>query len=74
MYELEVTLNNQTTTLKTQFKSISELRQQLPHPIEIEAFGPQVFFSLMGKVSSVVLLLRDQKHIKIDQEKYDLRF
>lgn len=72
MYELKISLNEQTAILKTQDASIKAIREKLSHPIEIEAFGPQVFFSLLGQKSQVLLTLKDPENNEIEHEKYEL--
>lgn len=74
MYQLEVSLNQHCATIKTSSASIQAIRDELSHPIEVEAFGPQIFLSLLGKVSQVSLILKDQENNQIDHEKYDLKF
>jgi|GEM_PF-5027381 len=74
MYELEILLNQQSATIKTQDSSIQAIRENLPHPIEVEAFGPQIFFSMLGKVSDVSLTLKDQSNNEIDRDTYQLKF
>ncbi len=73
MYELRVSLNDQVTTIKSPHKTIAALRGQLPHPIEIEAFGPQVVFSLMGQANSISLTLMDASNNHIDHESYEIK-
>ncbi|MGR6874863.1 hypothetical protein ACU6U9_21835 [Pseudomonas sp. HK3] len=74
MYELKISLNEQTAIIKTQDASIQAIRDKLSHPIEIEAFGPQIFFTLLGKRSQVTLTLNDPANNEIEHEKYELTF
>lgn len=74
MYELEILLDQQSATIKTQDSSIQAIRESLPHPIEVEAFGPQFFLSMLGKISEVSLTLKDQCNNEIDRDTYQLKF
>lgn len=74
MYELEILLDQQSAIIQTQYDSIQVIRENLPHPIEVEAFGPHFFLSMQGKISDVSLTLKDQSNNEIDHDKYQLKF
>jgi len=74
MNELEIKLNNRLATIRTDGSSIQEARSLLKHPLEVEAFGPQIFLSLFGTDAQVSMRLIDPNFNILDQDQYDLKF
>jgi len=73
MNELEISINQEFANFKTQYASIQAIRENLSHPIEIEAFGSQFFLSLIGQRSQVSISLKDQSNNEIDHDKYEIQ-
>ncbi len=72
MNVLHVTLGSHQSKIESPYKSINEIRSSLNKPIEIEAFGPQIFLSIMGSIQDVCLNLMDTNNKLIDSENYQL--
>ena len=73
MHRLLVEAAGQNTKIEIPFDRISEYKASLSHPIEIEAFGPQFFFSIMGQDTKISLTLLDGNDQIIDQDHYQLK-
>lgn len=73
MYQLVVKVNDESAVLDVDYDSIKAFKDTLPHPIEIEAFGPQIMMSMLGKANHISLELKDEKGNVIDSEAYDLK-
>ena len=74
MPQLIVQAGENRAQLDTSANTISEYKATLPHPIEIEAFGPQFFLSIMGTSIQVLITLFDVNGEVIETDKYELKF
>jgi len=73
MQQLIVQAGENRAQLETSANTISEYKATLSHPIEIEAFGPQFFFSIMGTSIQVLLTLFDVNGQVIETDRYELK-
>ncbi len=69
---LNITLGEHQATIESTHNSIKALRSSLNKPLEVEAFGPQIFLSIMGTQQDVSLTLMDQNNTLIESEAYKL--
>ena len=74
MHRLLVRAGENEAQLETSCRTIAEFKSSLPHPIEIEAFGPQFFFSIMGQSTMVFLALSDVNQNVLETDEYELKF
>ncbi len=72
MNVLTISLGKHQASFESAFKSISEIRSSLTKPIEVEAFGPQIFLSIIGSKQDVSISLLDENNEIIDSDSYRL--
>ncbi len=72
MNTLNIILGEHQATIESYFESIEALRSSLNKPIEVEAFGPQIFLSIIGTKQDVSLTLIDKNNTIIETETYQL--
>lgn len=73
MHQLLVQADENSALLETSCKTLAEYKATLSHPIEIEAFGPQFFFSIMGQSTTISLTLSDNDDRIIESDQYELK-
>ncbi len=69
---LHITLGVHQSKFESVCKTIDEIRTRINKPIEVEAFGPQIFLSIIGSKQDVSIALMDENNNVIDSENYKL--
>ena len=69
---LNITLGNHQAKIESPHDSIQALRASLKKPLEVEAFGAQIFLSIIGTKQDVSLTLMDKNNTLIESENYQL--
>lgn len=72
MNVLSISLGQHQASFESTFNSISEIRSNFTKPLEVEAFGPQIFLSIIGSKQDVSISLRNEKNEIIDSDNYRL--
>ncbi len=72
MNVLNITLGKHQSKIESPYSSIKEIRANINKPLEVEAFGPQIFLTIMGSIQDVSLTLMDKNSTLLDSEAYQL--
>ena len=72
MNVLKISLGKHQASFESALTSINEIRASLTKPLEVEAFGPQIFLSIIGSKQDVSISLLNENNEVIDSDNYRL--
>ncbi len=74
MNQLKARIGEHAQTLDCEQNDLASLRSAHNAPLEIVAFGQNIFLSLMGTVQEVTMEIVSATGERLDFEEYQLRF
>ncbi len=69
---LHITLGIHRSKIESAYETIDDIRTSINKPLEVEAFGAQIFLSIIGTKQDVSITLMDKNNKLIDSENYQL--
>jgi hypothetical protein len=72
MNVLNISLGKHQASFESPLNSINDIRSSLNKPLEVEAFGPQIFLSIIGSKQDVSISLQNEDAEIIDSDNYRL--